>query len=216
LDVIVGGEYLAGVSAALSNDPDRRLNSLARTLAVLAPRYDIVLIDCPPGDKTLQVAGAAASRWLITPVRGDAASAKGLDLLTGRMDEVMAVNPAVELLGVVLFGIERNAKRVDSDSRADIAVRLDSDAEVFNTTIRHSSAVAQQTRARGLLVHELDEVSRSQAKWFEIIRGEAPAAPAVTRTASSVADDLHNLALEIIDRISIRESVNQPEMEIAA
>lgn len=81
-----------------------------------------------------------------------------------------------------------------------------SDEVLFNAAVRHSSAVAQQARGRGLLVHELDDYVRQQPPWWKFRRGEVGAATAGPRTAGNVADDLHSLTLEIVARLTERES----------
>lgn len=66
LDVLIGGESLdsasAGLAAMQGKDPMRAKLALAQTLEPLAPEYDMVLIDCPPGDEMLQTNAVAAAQ----------------------------------------------------------------------------------------------------------------------------------------------------------
>jgi hypothetical protein len=70
-------------------------------------------------------------------------------------------------------------------------------------TIRHAEATAQACRERGLLAHELERELSKGPKWWEVLRGEAKAGP---RSASSVAEDLHAVAMEMTRRIAVAES----------
>ena len=124
--------------------------------------------------------------------------------LAERLEQVVAVNPDLDLLGVALFDVEKSATRVEREARKMIAEVVGSEDVLFTASIRHSTAVAQQARRFGKLVHELDEYAKTQPEWWQIRRGEA-AGEQVTRTASTVADDLHALTNEIMQRLARRE-----------
>src|SRR5699024_268155 len=75
LDVIVGGKYVRGVPNYLRSKPnDEAKLVLANALAPIAGEYDMVLIDCPPGDELLQHNALAAARWVIVPTKSDSSS----------------------------------------------------------------------------------------------------------------------------------------------
>ncbi|WP_255596406.1 ParA family protein [Cellulomonas sp. C5510] len=208
LDVIVGGDALHAASAALAASKGRtdpRL-ALARVLAPLAGDYDMVLIDCPPGNEALQSAAITAARWALVPSKADEGTARGLTEIARRLDQVIDVNPDLDLLGVVLFDVENQATNVRENARRMIAEVIGTRAAIFDAVIRHSSSVAQQARGRGLLVHELDEAARRQPEWWQIRRGVVAAGELVTRTAASVADDLHALTTQLVTRLNDREN----------
>jgi chromosome partitioning protein len=213
LDVFIGGHHLdaaaATLSARTSKDPDEARLALARVLEPIAGEYDLVLIDCPPGNEPLQAAAAAAARWALVPARTDASSRKGLLDVARRLDGVVDLNPTLDLLGVVLVGVTTNASRVREDARALIAEALGSSEIILTATVRHSEATAQAARERGLLVHELDEQVRQGPTWWQIRRGEGRGLGG-PRTAGSVADDFHALASEIVQRITATEGVEVP------
>ena len=81
LDVLIGGHHLDAAAAALSSRASKDTRGarliLAQLLAVIAGNYDLVLIDCPPGNEPLQAAAAAAARWALVPVKTDQSSQKG-------------------------------------------------------------------------------------------------------------------------------------------
>jgi chromosome partitioning protein len=212
LDVLVGGSVLdqatAGLSSRANKDPDGAKLALAQLLVPLAGDYDMILIDCPPGDETLQTAAVAAARWALVPVKTDKSSRKGLGAVAARLDAVLAINPTLDLLGVVLTAVGSGATAVQREAREQIAALFNSDHDVvFTATVRHSEATAQATRERGLLVHELDEQVRKGPKWYEIRRGDAKAQAQAPRSASSVADDLQAVAQEIVFRMSAAEAL---------
>lgn len=208
LDVIVGGSSLHHAAAALAaaQRSEAPREALARVLAPLAEDYDMIIIDCPPGNESLQTAAIAAARWALVPAKVDEATARGLSEIAHRLEQVLDINPELDLLGVCLFDIEKQATRVGEEARQMIIETVGSEAVLFKASIRHSIAVAQQARRRGALVHELDEFARAQPAWWKIRRGEATTGQAVSRTASSVADDLHALTTEIVQRLNEREN----------
>jgi len=219
LDVLVGGASLdmaaAGLTMLAQKDSLRAKSALAIALSEIAPRYDLVLIDCPPGQETLQQAALAAARWALIPVKTDASSRKGLRDVARRLDAVVDVNPDLDLLGVVLFGVNRGATRVIESARAAILSDLGEGAPVLETAIRHVEAAAQEARDRGLLVHELEEAVLAGPKWYEVrrngIRHDGPR----SKSASGLADDLQALGTEIIARITQGEATPPGRHQVA-
>ncbi len=207
LDVLIGGHHLdvAAASLAAAKDQVAARLSLATLLAPLAPEYDMVLIDCPPGIEALQTAAAAAARWALVPAKSDASSRKGLLDVARRLDAVVGLNPGLDLLGVVLFGTGSSAHRIKGEARDLIVEALGSETAVLRTTIRHSEATAHAARERGLLAHELDDESRKGPAWWQIRRGEATGTANSPRTAGGVADDFHSLTSEVVERITTAE-----------
>ncbi|MBX9244637.1 ParA family protein [Actinotalea ferrariae] len=213
LDVLIGGHHLDAAAAALSAAKDQaaaRL-ALARVLEPLAPAYDLILIDCPPGIEALQNAAAAAARWALVPAKSDASSRKGMLDVARRLDAVVDLNPGLDLLGVVLFGTGTSAHRIKEEARARIVEALGAEDVVLRTTIRHSEATAHAARERGLLVHELEDEVRKGPSWWQIRRGEAEGGGG-PRTAGGVADDYQSLATEIVDRITAAEQALAQEV----
>lgn len=209
LDVLMGGEHLdtaaAGLSALQSKDPSASKLALARILETVAPAYDVVLIDCPPGDELLQTNAVAAARWALVPVKSDKASRKGLSAVARRLDAVLEVNPDLDLLGVVLVDVGTGSRRVIREARLHISEMFGRDDIMLDATVRHAEATAQAARERGALVAELEEFVRNGPTWFQIRRGEASAADAGPRSASSVADDLQAISQEIVARFVAAE-----------
>lgn len=210
LDVIVGGSALHGAAAALAA-PARGVeprDALAKVLAPLADDYDLILIDCPPGNESLQTTAIGAARWVVAPSRVDEGTGRGLVELSERLESVVDVNPALDLLGVVLFDLEKSATRVEAEAREMVTEVLGSGEKLFSSSIRHSVSVAQQARKFGKLVHELDEYSKAQPEWWQQLREGKPVGDRVTRTAGNVADDLHAFTAEMMQRLVAQEEGN--------
>lgn len=211
LDVLPGGAHLELATAALTSkaakDPVGAKLALATALEPIADQYDMILLDCPPGDETLQTAAAAAARWLLIPVKSDASSRKGMAAVMNRLNAVLGDNTELDLLGVVLTAVGTSAKSVQKQARLAIAASFGgSEDVVFDKTVRHSEATAQATRERGMLVHELDTVVQNGPKWYEVIRGDAQAQDLAPRSSTSVADDLLGVAQELVSRITAAEN----------
>jgi len=128
LDVFAGGPALdqatAGLAAKANKDPDGAKLAVAHLLEPIAGDYDMILIDCPPGDETLQTAAVAAARWALVPVKSDKSSRKGLGAVAARLDAVIGVNPTLDLLGVVLVDVGTSAHVVQREAREHIAERF--------------------------------------------------------------------------------------------
>ncbi|MHA7287695.1 ParA family protein [Arthrobacter sp. MDT3-44] len=221
LDVLMGGSHLdmaaAGLTLKAQKDPATAKAALAQGLESLAENYDLIFIDCPPGQETLQQAALAAARWALIPVKTDASSRKGLRDVARRLDAVVSINPDLDLLGIVLFGVNRSAKRVSESAREAIRQDLGSGAPIFNTSIRHAEAAAQESRERGLLAFELEEAVLAAPKWWELRRGSGQEHDGPrSKSAVGVAEDFQALGEEVVARITESEATSIPTGPIGA
>ncbi len=216
LDVLVGGRFIENAAATLVSQSTRggdslqqaRL-SLARVLDRIAGEYDVILLDCPPGNDIIQSAAVAAARYILIPAKTEDASRKGLKLTAERLDQVIDLNPDLDLLGVVLFASGASASRVRADFAAKVVADLGGEVArdvVFENYVRHAEATAASARDKGLLVHELDDKVRNSPKWYERIKkGEAIESPG-PQSAQSVADSLQAVTSEMIARLMAKEA----------
>lgn len=210
LDICPAGEHLDDLAAALAGRIRRQGGegslALAHALAPVQDRYDIVLIDCPPGDAVLQSLALAAATWVLIPIKTDASSRKGLREVARRFSEARQVNPTLELLGVVLFGVATGATRIRDRARTLVAEDLGGAAPIFTTTIRHVEAAAADARERGELAHELEQTAAHAPSWWQRRRGVS-AGPVVAASASSLAGDYQQLAQELVAAIAAAENI---------
>ena len=211
VDVICGGEHLDDLAGVLLSR-HRRGTPVADTLAAplaayLAQHdYDLVIIDCPPGEPNLQLLALGAARWLIIPTQADAASLKGMSRIAQRLVDARTYNPEVELLGVVLFGVASSATRVKREISAEINQALGGVAPLFESTIRHSIA-GIKSRRQGLLVHEHAAELEGEPFWRALREGRRPSNPG---SAPALAGDYAALAHEILTRINTLEVGTEP------
>ena len=122
---------LAGVESALANRTGREhaLRIALDTLVESAsPRFDDVLIDCPPSLGVLTVNGLTAARELLIPLQCETLSYRGVGQLLATVADVRRfTNPALSVLGVLptLFDGRTNHSRTvlaDVSSRYGLAV----------------------------------------------------------------------------------------------
>lgn len=207
LDVVAGGEDLEDWSALASSWRSRgRQPGAALDVALrdLSSRYDLVLLDCPPGNRELQLLAVHAAKWALVPVRADEASLDGMIRVAALFEGVAQYNPDLQLLGVVLFGIESRASRVRAAVRAQISEELGDPHLVLDAEIRHVTAPARDARARGQLVHEYEQDVLAAPRFFE------PGGRNTERLAASapgLAGDYQQLAREVLMRM---QTMNAP------
>ncbi len=102
LDVAPSTPALAAAEVELV-PVERREFRLRDALLPLAPRYDVVLLDCPPSLGLLTVNALAAAEGLITPIQCEYLALEGLGQLTGTVRMVRSrLNPRLDLFGIVM------------------------------------------------------------------------------------------------------------------
>ncbi|KUJ56908.1 ParA family protein [Streptomyces sp. NPDC003737] len=210
LDVAVGGPWVGRLPDHLSlkyeGQAKKQALMLAAALQQASGSYDLVIIDSPPENPPLQQLALAAARWLIVPVKSDSAAIEdGLGGIARQFGLVRKqVNPFLELLGIVLFASGATSTAIRRGVIQDVE-RTIGGAPMFNSVVRHSEAVARQSRQRGLLAHELEEASVNNPAFWQVRAGEASAEQIISQTSSSVADDLATLTREMFTRMRERE-----------
>lgn len=214
LDVLVGGSYLEQAASVLVSHAVRGKANTARLaiatmLSKVAGDYDIVLMDCPPANETIQSAAVAAARYVLIPAKTDEGSLRGLKITADRLSSVLDLNPDLDLLGVVIFGSGASAHKVREEFTAQVVERLGgagAEGMVFSQYLRHAEATANSARDKGLLVHELDSKVRSSPKWYDRLKKGEPYMRVGPASAGSVADSLQAITAELIERIAAKEA----------
>lgn len=205
LDVVVGGDLLDPAELYLRSmgaKVDPRL-ALAEALAPITRGYDIVLVDCPPGNKGLQRAAAGAAKALLIPTRTDSASIEGMRITASIKNDIQDVNPGLELLGVVLFASQTSSVAVRRSAAEDIRRTFgveDADAVLFSSFVRFAEATARATRSKGKLSYEVERDVKNGPTWWQRRRTGEKLAAAGPRSASAVSDDMQEVVTEFIER----------------
>lgn len=207
LDVIPGGDYLSDVGGAMLARQSRgavTFDLLSKSLAALAPTYDLVFIDTPPTDDALQLLALKAARWLVIPTKADTSSIRAIKRIASRVAEARSNEHQIDILGVVLVGVPTTATRVRSDAEADIRTMLGDVAPLFEGGIRDSASVARKTREYGILVHELAErVEGAEPFWRSLRDGTTP--QRLPGSAPALADDHVRITEQVLRRIAVLE-----------
>lgn len=230
LDFLFGGRALEMVAAMANSTNADHLPAgsvpaqFATALSTLcaAREYDLVLLDCPPGNADLQDVALAAARWVLIPTKTDEASLDGLRGVGPRIRRARDHNPDLSYLGVVITSHGRTATRV----LREVQDRLDEVSDslpLFQTTIRHSQAAAHDCRTRGQLAFELArDADDATARRLQALRERRratregaqviPMPPTLSGAADDLAGDYEGLTSEILTRIATAEQ-GAPAME---
>lgn len=109
LDIVPSSLALASAEAALMNKLGRELR-LRDQLGTVADRYDFVLIDTPPSLGLLTINALVAANKVIIPTEARFFSLQGLQMLQESIEEILYLNPKLEVLGIVLSKFDRRLK----------------------------------------------------------------------------------------------------------
>lgn len=102
LDVITSDIALAGAEIELINMPRREFRLMYALDAVL-PKYDYILVDCPPSLGLLTLNALVAAKNLLVPIQCEFYALEGLGHLSYTLDLVRRQsNPELELAGIVM------------------------------------------------------------------------------------------------------------------
>jgi chromosome partitioning protein len=200
LDASAGGEDLEDWAPLANGRRSRNLQpevALYEALRPLAADYDLIVIDCPPGNRELQLLAMVAARHVVIPTKPDEASFDGLVRVAHLFEAVRPLNPGLRLLGVVLFGIETRATRIRHDAHAEVARELGDGALVFDSDIRHLLAPARDSRGRGQLAHEYEDAVLAAPRFYEAGGRDERLAS----SAPGLASDYQRLTVELLKRM---------------
>jgi chromosome partitioning protein len=157
---------LAAAEIELVNMTLREL-VLKDLLSKLRPRYDHILIDCPPSLGLLTVNALAAADQVLIPLQCEFLATRGLTLLLRTVSKIQArLNRNLQVVGILptMFdGRTSHANEVLSELRSSFP------GQVFDVIIRYTVRV-KESPAAGLSILEYDhnhDVARSYMKLAE-------------------------------------------------
>lgn len=199
LDAVAGGEELDYLESVLDRKrlrDDTQRKSLEAALREIAAEYDLVLLDCPPSVGELVREAFVAARFVLIPTARDDGSTDGIVRIARMMANVRASdNPAVEVLGVVLFDFGAGDSRMIRETRAVLQESLQGHIPVFDAVVRHNRKGSTEMRRLGLLAYEYERAmlaSRSSG-FFGSVRN-------FSRAAGGLAGDYQALSQQILAR----------------
>jgi len=144
LDVVPADIDLSAAELELSGEAGREY-ILRELLEDVKPRYDYILIDCPPSLGLLTINALTAAKWLLIPLQAEFLAMKGITKLVEIVDKVrQRLNKELELAGVFMTQYDQRKtlnKRVMETAEARFP------GKVFKTTIRSNVAIAEAPAA---------------------------------------------------------------------
>jgi len=102
-------------------NPAQKEALLAKSLAQVAPHYDIIVIDCPPTESILTYAAYLASDYLLVPVKPEYLSAIGLPLLHQSLGDFKRDNQgkSLDVAGIV-FNATANYSPEETRAKSEV------------------------------------------------------------------------------------------------
>jgi chromosome partitioning protein len=79
-------------------------------LSAIEPGFDFILIDTPPALGVLTINALVAASKVIIPTEARFFSLQGLQMLEESIEEILYLNPKLEVLGVLLSKLDRRLK----------------------------------------------------------------------------------------------------------
>jgi chromosome partitioning protein len=151
-DIVPSNRELAGAEVELIAMEAREFR-LRDALADSVPRYDFVVIDCPPALNMLTVNGFAAADAVIIPMQCEYYALEGLSDLVGTLRKVKQnLNPRIEIEALV---------RTMYDPRSTLTVQVSDElkhhygAKVFDTVIPRNIRIAEAPSfGKPVLLHD--------------------------------------------------------------
>ncbi len=114
---------------------------LKEALAPVAPRYDYVLVDCPPSLGLLTVNALAAADSVLIPMQCEFYALEGISELLATLKRIQkAINPGLEVEGVLLTMVD---ERTNLTQQVIAEVRSHFKDKVFGTQVPRSVRLAE-------------------------------------------------------------------------
>jgi len=142
---------LAAAELGIASRPGREM-LLRRSLAAVAARYDVALLDCPPGLGLLTVGALVAAQAVLIPTQPQGADLRALRLFLGTVDGIRAqLNPGLAILGILPTFYDRRL----THHAAAMAAMTGAGLPVLPVTIGRSVRIAE-AMAAGVPLAEYD------------------------------------------------------------
>lgn len=139
LAVVPAAVNLAGAEAQLMNKLGREMR-LRDQLSAVDKDYDYVLIDTPPALGVLTINALVAATKVIIPTEARFFSLQGLQMLEESIEEILYLNPRLEVLGVLLSKLDR---RLKEERQVSAYLRQRWGIRVFHTEIGTNSKILE-------------------------------------------------------------------------
>ncbi len=172
LQILPASVELAGAEVELTNmADDERAFRLKMALDEIRPKFDFILIDCPPSLGQLTVNALTAADGVIIPIQCEYLALEGLTQLKNTIDLVVkALNPQLVIFGIIMTMY---------DGRTNLALQVVEEVkkyfpeQIFNTVVPRSVRLSEAP-SYGQSIFEYDPASRG-AQAYKILTQEVAA-----------------------------------------
>lgn len=199
VDLICGHRKLEGIEDALRKHSKFIVEQdiLIKPLKTLQGKYDYIFLDTAPNANAPTVAAYKAARWFILAAMPSPFAIAGLnDALMDIQDAQNNGNPELEVLGVILAGVDGRRTRLATAliDYVDKTFRFDEKTSAkFKTVISRSVVIDESQKAGKTLIethpdHKVADQYRSLAKELEArlkVYATTVAAPASSKAVAN-------------------------------
>lgn len=199
VDLVPGGRHIANLSSKLVDPTGRAeaVSNLREAIAKHSDAYDIVIIDSPPGDKSLADTLMRLASHLLIPAGEDLSSEKGIRTLGGRYATAKSEGAEIELLGVLMFGVDPRATARNPLIRSKFESIVDK-GDLFEAVVPFAKAAAIDLREHHMTAAELVD---KDGKTRSTINEDGTARRLFTRNGLPLAQAYQDVAVETLSRI---------------
>ena len=163
-DVLPANADLTAAEVGLMNAPTRE-RRLQKALVDAKPRYDFILVDCPPSLNMLTLNALVAADGVLIPIQTEYYALEGLSALMNTVKQIQShLNPQLQIEGFL---------RTMHDPRNNLALDVSTQLisffkdEVFNTIIPRNVRVAEAP-SHGKPVLLYDRASRGATAYLAL------------------------------------------------
>lgn len=157
---------LAGAEVELVSAMSRE-TILKRSIKEILPKYDFVLIDCPPSLGLLTLNALAASTGVIVPIQGEYYALEGLTQLIDTINLVKkCLNPSIGIFGVIITMFDG---RTQLTKQVVTEVKKYFGDKIFSTVIPRNIRLAEAP-SFGKTIAEYDPRSKGGKAYSELAR----------------------------------------------
>lgn len=149
LSVVPAAVGLASAEAQLMNKLGRELRLRDQLLSV-SDSFDFIMIDTPPSLGVLTINALVAATRVIIPTEARFFSLQGLQMLEESIEEILYLNPRLEVLGILLSKMDR---RLKEERQVAQYLRQRWGVRVFGTEVTTNSKILEAGSAGTSVFH---------------------------------------------------------------
>ena len=139
LDIVPSGLEMAGIELEISGAMQRE-SILKKLLSPTLPKYDYIILDCPPSLGLITINALVASDFLFVPMLPDTMSYYGLGMIDNICTLVQELNPDIRINGIFFTKYDT---RVGLTSAIEEMVRETYGPRVLQTKIRINTKIGE-------------------------------------------------------------------------